>query len=961
MATNDQSVNYENFSSDVENYLINNYKDALNRGDKWAAKSYLLTARYFSLNDQDVTNEIYLMAKSDSDAHEASKCFAKIFNDLLSNNENDNSTSKINIDRLKQVRDQMKEETKFILNDLETKFLKLKSTYGTQSESPQSQSNNPTTSSSPIMGILASPKHRMRMISVESRDSISKIENSQLVPYQKSSTCTRKSFYHQLFDYLPEETKRNILYQSIESCDNNSIEACKLMMLTISIYNDVVTTYGSRLLRTLINLSNPNKIQQEGTDNNTTSHDICKYAKSLLVLDAIPLVLNMTSLKNLDVESEELFERTLNLYSDHYLEAAAKEYQVNELHEGMKKFLSARIIGIEHKPITEELREDYLIGTLKFLSQKFMDTLTDPNVRSKFDELRCLITDKVDMDGKFEKIHNIIQNLNLDVDLSDDVLFNSIKHESSSSSVGSQSQQVLTPPPKTRGRPKKNQSQQQQQQSVIVSLDDGVKRHLHNKSREIQFIFHLLIEYMFVNCARYLKNIKSRILFNYDDNYLLKQIDGEIWQLESRMSSATYKHLCKCKDPIPEGEDIDPIKLKRIKLMSKIDILLKLSSEFRESPINSEQAKKMDKLVISTLIQVQECLSFLLDPANGIFNKLWEHYIKTNHIENLNWYKRINVDCLLLTAKSDKVTEILVNELSNEPIITDDTVVTQTEQCDSQTCSVTTISSMSTGSTITRLRKIVMLISCYLQLSNKPKIFDKIEELLTIMKESGLLASDICPYENVLDDYMIQINYEKSKYLGFVLFDSISLVRYCVKILTSIHKRYAFKSYMIETCNDVIIGHAIVLSQFDWPKESRLYDFCISWIRANKPKSTTPQTLSATTKFTYPEFFSYIRNPNIIEDFMSLLNQGYTLDIKGPGTGNTGSGSQNSTGSSTRGNIGSSTRSSKMITTRGVNKTFKEDLKVALISQMKNSSIVLPLELIVEFLQEALIPYFKSQ
>lgn len=903
-------ISQESTGPDAQSYLISKYREALKKGDKSDAKSCLLAARYFSVNDPNVTNEIYMMAKSDGDVKEASKCFAKIFTNLFIAPEQ--SSLKPNSNELSTVVNQTKEEIRVLLNELKSYFLKLKSQPAPAAiASRQLPSINP----SPIL----SP--RIRMSSEDrttNRDTVSKLDTHL-------HTSTRSFFYQQLFENLPEPIKKSILDHSIETCDN-PFESCRLMMLALSIFNDSVTNYGSRLLRTLINLSDPNKKPEENTQpySNPRSSIMCHYAKNLLVLDAIPLVLSINPLASLEIEVEELFERILNFYSDQCLETSATEYEPNELHEGVKKSIAIRILGIEHNSALEEAIEDQLISTLSLLSRKFIEPMPNSSTKTKLEKLRRIVSGRGDEEQNSDKLIELIHELNLeDVGLDD-------------SKDDSNSQATATPPVKSRGRPKKTQQAVQ---------DDTSKKSSSNKTKEVQFVFYSVVQHMFVNCAIYLKRTRSRVLLNFD-NPLAALIESELTKTSSQRSS-------RSKTGSQQSSDIEKTPTKKIKLDPQHKRLnLNQNPDSHKTPLNSEQSKMVDIRILTTLIETTKCLTFLHDA----FKRLWLKFAESNKILHLNWYRRFYIDANILSSNYDAALALSLGLLNNNE--------RNQEQKDDPAETQALVPSLPV-SNVTALRSLVQQLSCNIQLIDRSLVFENINDLLVKMKQSELLNHDESYSSgNIIEEYKVVVQHDDQKELGFLFFDSLSLVRYMVDILMDIMKRYSTNNGPI---TDIAIGHTIVLSQFDWPKEALIYDRCVSWLRQQKPKSTT-QSLSASTKFTYTEFFQYIRNPNIIEDFMALLSQGYTLDIKSTSNAPTlssashGRGLSSSQGSSSGRNAsgGSTSRSGKAITTRGVNKSYKEDLKVALIGQMKSSSFFMTLEMLSDFIQTNLIPFLTS-
>lgn len=885
---------------DAQSYLISKYREALKRGDKSDAKSCLLAAKYFSVNDPNVTNEIYMMAKSDGDVIEASKCFAKIFTDLFMNPEQ--NSIKTNPNEQSIVMNQTKEEIRVLLNELKSYFLKLKA-----------QPASAALVSRQIPPIIPSPilSPRVRMSSEDraanSDSALSKLDNHL-------NTSTRSFFYQQLFESLPEPIKKTILEHSIETCDN-PFESCRLMMLAISIFNTNVVNYGSRLLRTLMSLSDPDKKSDEDKQSfsNPRSSIMCNYAKNLLVLDAIPLVLSLTPPSSLELDVEELFERTLNFYSNQCLETSSTEYEADELLEGVKKSIAVRILGIEHNSALEEAIEDQLTSTLSQISQRHLELMPNSATKTKLEEMRVMIADRSGEDDKSNSLVELVHKLNLE-----DVNLDELKDDS-----GSQS--AATPPPKSRGRPKKAQQGNQ---------ENTTKKNSLSKVREVQHVFYSLVQHMFINCAIYIKRTRSRVLLNFD-NPLAVLIESELTKNSSQRTS-------RSKASSQQNSELEKAPNKKIRLDS---YNRRINQNMEKTPLNSEHSKMVDRRILTALIESYKCLEFL-QSNYGPFTRLWQKFLQSNKIDNLSWYRRFSVDTNILSGKYDLASELLEQVLENQP-----------DEPDRSIATVSTRSIMSSPSlpNVTALRGLVQLLSCKVQLSDKNETFEKINELLAKVKQCELLNHDESYASgNIIEEYMVIVPHDEQKDLGFLFFDSLSMIRYAVDLLMDIMKRYSTNKGPI---TDTAIGHTIVLSQFDWPKEASIYNHCISWLRQQKPKSTTPQCLSASTKFTYPEFFHYIRNPNIIEDFMAMLSQGYTLDIKSSSNSSQNAAYATQGRSATNSSL---SRSGKAITTRGVNKSFKEDLKVALVAQMKSSSFLTSLEMISEFIQTLLIPYLTT-
>jgi len=104
-------------------------------------------------------------------------------------------------------------------------------------------------------------------------------------------------------------------------------------------------------------------------------------------------------------------------------------------------------------------------------------------------------------------------------------------------------------------------------------------------------------------------------------------------------------------------------------------------------------------------------------------------------------------------------------------------------------------------------------------------------------------------------------------------------------------------------------------------------------------------TLQSQPKFVYQHFFSYIFIPDIIEEFMSIVEtKDILLELK---PSNSALGAPLKT-------------SSKIITTRGVNKGFKEENRSALVQQMKVSKTQVPNELFIEFINKEIRSFIAS-
>ena len=134
----------------------------------------------------------------------------------------------------------------------------------------------------------------------------------------------------------------------------------------------------------------------------------------------------------------------------------------------------------------------------------------------------------------------------------------------------------------------------------------------------------------------------------------------------------------------------------------------------------------------------------------------------------------------------------------------------------------------------------------------------------------------------------------------------------------------------------------LVLSQYKWPQNLKLFLTCVSFIKNSIAKVHGSQSLQ---KFVYQIFFSYIFIPDIIEEFMSIADKGAVLLELKPSTSTLGTPLKTS---------------SKMMTTRGVNKGFKEENRSALIQQMKVSKTQIPNQLFIEFINKEIRAFLTS-
>lgn len=359
----------ESMAADVQSYLISNYRDALQRGDKGAAKACLLAARCFTENDPNVANEIYTMAKADGDVDEASKSFASIFNHLFASTKV-SANSKACSDEEESIRDRMKDELNTLFKELKSLHLEFKtSPASTSTQARQKLSTN-----------IVDDKHGIKELSLKS-------SNHPLI---------RSFSYKALFEHLPDTTKRSLFDYAIECC-NDPMEKCKLIMLDISVFNDNVASRATQLLRLLIDLSCHKKKHDEQpqklTPSETTPQSAKQYARSVLVLDAIPLVLGKINLSSLDIELGELYDIILSFSCEQWLEKAAKENDPSVLNEEVRRSIAKRILDLEHTT-PSDVTEGYSRITFNLLVGKFLETVENDQVKALLVELNSIVGSK---------------------------------------------------------------------------------------------------------------------------------------------------------------------------------------------------------------------------------------------------------------------------------------------------------------------------------------------------------------------------------------------------------------------------------------------------------------------------------------------------------------------------------------------------------------------------------------
>ncbi|ESP02366.1 hypothetical protein LOTGIDRAFT_237998 [Lottia gigantea] len=133
------------------------------------------------------------------------------------------------------------------------------------------------------------------------------------------------------------------------------------------------------------------------------------------------------------------------------------------------------------------------------------------------------------------------------------------------------------------------------------------------------------------------------------------------------------------------------------------------------------------------------------------------------------------------------------------------------------------------------------------------------------------------------------------------------ILPYCIQLLITCIKEKAFSSLS----NDMLLGHLLILLQYDWPKQDELFNDIIKKIRTQG-------------SFTYNLFFHYVYCIDILEEFALLDTQEggrVNLDIM---------------------SVSTKAISQQRTVTRGLNKGVKEDFRATLEKQVQNLGEPIP-------------------
>ena len=169
-----------------------------------------------------------------------------------------------------------------------------------------------------------------------------------------------------------------------------------------------------------------------------------------------------------------------------------------------------------------------------------------------------------------------------------------------------------------------------------------------------------------------------------------------------------------------------------------------------------------------------------------------------------------------------------------------------------------------------------------------------------------------------------------SRQLFFVAINTTDVLAFCIDTMIASLKSMVLLSLRPQ---DTGVGHLVVLTQYNWPRNVDCFMQCVNAIRA--PIANLPTGKAAaqapTHKFVYPYFTDYVLHPDILEEFMALVSEEKLLLELSP-------------------SIVGGRQSSKSMTTRGVNKGAKEEIRTLLIQQMQKWRSELDDKLFMKFI-----------
>jgi hypothetical protein len=210
-----------------------------------------------------------------------------------------------------------------------------------------------------------------------------------------------------------------------------------------------------------------------------------------------------------------------------------------------------------------------------------------------------------------------------------------------------------------------------------------------------------------------------------------------------------------------------------------------------------------------------------------------------------------------------------------------------------------------------KLKAIIQIISASLMMVDKKLCLG-----YSVMACEMLLDMKNNKSNNKNDSIEIHSNQETTSSQRTLKFLPLSLIPVTDFVISSVI--VILEEIVQTTPSDSLIGDLIVLSQYQWPKYSSLFRSMISLL--TRPLKELPSGRSAQPlihRFVYLDFSNLVFNPDILEEFMFLANMEVRLNMElKPST---------------------PTASSKSMTTRGVNKGVKEEVKTFLKEQIKAS------------------------
>ena len=173
--------------------------------------------------------------------------------------------------------------------------------------------------------------------------------------------------------------------------------------------------------------------------------------------------------------------------------------------------------------------------------------------------------------------------------------------------------------------------------------------------------------------------------------------------------------------------------------------------------------------------------------------------------------------------------------------------------------------------------------------------------------------------------------------LFFLETDSSEVIAFCIDVMIT-----SLKSIILMSLKptELGIGDLIVLTQYRWPKYSDIFLQCIAKIVKPLEQHSGRSSQTAQHKFIYPHFYDYVFTPDQLEEFMSLASdERLHLELKPPSAPGSGA-------------------PAKSMTTRGVNKGAKEEVKIGLMNQMKKSKTSIEDAFLLDFVLNQLSGHY---